>query len=69
MDLYLVNKIDSQTFCDEFYYCYGQELDRDVVLSENELLAFEKLDLVSGRFSQFEEDHKLGSNVFLMRLN
>lgn len=64
MDMYLSGKIDAPTFCDEFYYCYDQELDREVVLTDKELRAFEKLDVVSGRFSQYEEDHKLDPKAF-----
>jgi hypothetical protein len=64
MDMYLSDKIDAPTFCDEFYYCYGQELDRESSLSEKEFEAFEKLDLVTGRYSRFEKDHKLASKAF-----
>ncbi len=64
MDMYLSGKLDAQTFCDEFYYCYDHELEREVDLTEKELKAFEKLDIVSSRFSKYEEDHKLNPKAF-----
>jgi hypothetical protein len=64
MNMYLSAKIDAPTFCDEFYYCYDQELDRETALTEKELEAFEKLDTVSGRFSRYEQDHKLDPKAF-----
>ena len=33
IDLYLAGKIDDKTFCDEFYYSYGLEMDYGMVLA------------------------------------
>ena len=32
IDLYLAGKIDDKTFCDEFYYSYGLEMDGSTLL-------------------------------------
>lgn len=57
IDMYLYGKIDASTFCDEYYYCHDQELDRDKVLNAKEQQAFEELSTVAGRFSPYKEDH------------
>ncbi len=64
IDMYLSGKMNAPEFCDEFYYCYDQELDRETVLTIQELEVFEELDTVAGRFSEFEEDHKLDPKAF-----
>ena len=63
IDQYLLDKIDEPTFCDEFYYSYDLEINKDM-LSESEQLAFSDLSNVSNRFSQYEEDHKLDEKAF-----
>jgi len=57
MEQYLSGKIDGDTFCNEYYYCYALELDYDT-LTDLERDAFRGLSLVSGRFSSIEEDIK-----------
>lgn len=57
MDMYLSGFIEAPTFCDEFYYSYDLEMDYKT-LSKEEHSAFSELSTVSGRFSEFEEDHK-----------
>ena len=57
MDIYLSNEIDAWTFCNEFYYCYDLELDTDS-LTELEIEVFSELAVVSGRFTNIEEDLK-----------
>lgn len=57
IDMYLSEKIDASTFCDEFYYSYGLELDRDF-LNEIEKKAFSDLGKIVDRFSPFEKDLK-----------
>ena len=64
IDLYLSGKMKASNFCDEFCYCYGQELDRKTVLTTQELKIYDELDIVTGRFSQYEEDHKLDPKAF-----
>lgn len=63
MAMYLANKITAAEFCDEYYYCYDLELDRDS-LNESERRAFSALGKVAGRFSDFESDHLLDSKAF-----
>ena len=55
IDLYLAGKIDDKTFCDEFYYSYGLEMDGST-LTKLEREVFDVLDIVTGRFSFVEED-------------
>ncbi len=57
LEQYLSGRIDGNTFCDEYYYCYDLELDYDT-LSDKERKAFRDLSLVSGRFSSIKEDIK-----------
>ena len=52
---YLSGKMDSNTFCDEYYYCYDLELDHES-LSETERKVFKELSFVSGRFSPYKGD-------------
>ena len=63
IDKYLHNNIDDRTFCDEFYYCYSLELDREN-LTDVEKEAFYELNKVSSRFSGYESDHKLDAHAF-----
>ncbi len=63
IDQYLLDNIDEQTFCDEFYYSYDLELDYET-LTEIEKKAFAELSEVSSRFSQNDNDHKLDSRAF-----
>lgn len=63
LDKYLHNDINERTFCDEFYYCYSLELDRET-LTDAEKDAFYELDKVVSRFSEYESDHKLDANAF-----
>ena len=51
-------KIDDKTFCDEFYYSYGLEMDGST-LTKLEREVFDVLSIVTGRFSCYEEDLKL----------
>ena len=55
IDLYLAGKIDDKTFCDEFYYSYGLEMDGST-LTKLEREVFDVLDIVTGRFSFVEEE-------------
>ena len=57
MNLFLSGQIDAWTFCDEYHICYGLNVDLDT-LTESEANAFNKLAIVAGRFSKFEEDLK-----------
>ena len=63
LDLYLSNKIDERTFCDEFYSSYDLEVDFDT-LEEDEYKAFYDLSEVACRFSEFEEDIKKYPGVY-----
>lgn len=63
MKEYLSGKINEQVFCDEFYYSYSLEIDKNS-FSELEVKVFEGLDEVSSRFSEFESDHKLDPKAF-----
>lgn len=55
IDMYLSGQIDAWTFCNEYYYCFDLELDRNT-LTELESQAFSELATVSGRFTNIEED-------------
>ncbi|MBX9838780.1 MAG: hypothetical protein K2X69_10775 [Silvanigrellaceae bacterium] len=57
IDMYLSGKIDASTFCDEFYYSYGLELDHNF-LNEIEKKVFSDLGGIVDRFSPFEKDLK-----------
>ena len=63
MDEYLAGRIDESTFCDEFYYSFDLQIEKKD-LSATELVAYTELDLVAGRFSPFEEDHRLDSRAY-----
>ena len=56
IDHYLKNQITLNIFCDEFYYCYGKELDYST-LTDKEQKLFGELSTISSRFSEFVEDH------------
>lgn len=55
IDQFLENKIDAETFCDEFHECYGLELGLDALTPLEEEIFYE-LSVVANRFSPFEED-------------
>lgn len=57
MNMYLSGEIDAWKFCNEYYYCYDLELDRET-LTELEAKAFSELGTVSGRFTNIEKDLK-----------
>ncbi|MDP1608655.1 MAG: colicin immunity domain-containing protein [Chlamydiales bacterium] len=57
IDMYLSEKIDASTFCDEFYYSYDLELDHNC-LNEIEKKVFSDLGEIVDRFSPFEKDLK-----------
>ena len=63
INLYLENKIDERNFCDEFYYSYDLEIDNND-LTEKEHDAFSSLSAISGRYSEYKEDHMLDANAF-----
>ena len=63
MDMYLSGKIDANSFCDEYYYCYDLEVDMDT-LTELENKAFSDLGKVSSRFSPYKEDYALDIRAF-----
>ena len=52
---YLLEKIDAQTFSDEYYYCFDLEL-RNLNLTNLEKHIFTELSIVAGRFSDIKED-------------
>ncbi|MBS4169096.1 hypothetical protein [Parachlamydia sp. AcF125] len=56
IDLYLSGNIDEPKFCEEFHSSYNLELDYDS-LTDEEQEAFASLGEVTGRFSEFAEDH------------
>jgi len=66
IDQYLSQKIDEPTFCDEFYYSYDLEIDRDT-FCDIEKKVFADLSIISDRFSEFEEDHLGLPNGFYSR--
>ncbi|MGC4059177.1 MAG: hypothetical protein QM743_13825 [Chitinophagaceae bacterium] len=63
IDQYLSDKLDETGFCDEFYYSYDLEVDRNT-LTDIEKIAFASLSKVSDRFSSYEEDHNLDPRAF-----
>ena len=63
MEMYLSGKIDAWTFCNEYYYSYDLELDRET-LTELEAKSFSELSTVSGRFSNIEDDLKKYPGTF-----
>lgn len=63
IDDYLENKIDEVALCDGMYFSYVHEIDEST-LSDVESEAFSKLEMITKRFSKFEEDHKLDSKAF-----
>jgi hypothetical protein len=56
---YLSKKISASTFCDEYYYCYGLELDHSS-LNDKEAKVFSELADIVNRYSEFEEDFSRG---------
>lgn len=63
IDEYLAGRIDEPTFCDEFYYSFGLEIEKED-LTPKELEVFDELNSVASRFSPYEEDHQLDSHAF-----
>ena len=63
MAMYLAGEIDESTFCDDFVPSYDVELDHDT-LTKEENRAFYELARITGRFSEFEKDHKEYPGVF-----
>lgn len=57
LDQYLTHKINATIFCDQFYYSYDREINRES-LTPLETQAFDDLSAIAGRFSEFEEDHR-----------
>lgn len=53
--MYLQDKIDESTFCNDFIPSYDQELDYET-LSAEEHQAFSELGKIASRFSEIEED-------------
>lgn len=56
IEMYLSDRINEPSFCDEFYYSYDLEIDYDT-LTDEENHVFGELSDVASRFSEFEEDH------------
>jgi len=63
IEQYLLGEINETTFCDEFYYSYDLEVDRNT-LNDMERIVFAELSGVSSRFSEYKEDHELDPNAF-----
>ena len=63
IEMYLVGKINESSFCDDFVPSYDVELDHNL-LTEEENQAFYELSRITGRFSEFEKDHKEHPGVF-----
>lgn len=63
IEMYLADKIDEVTFCNDFVSSYDVELDHDL-LTKEESCAFSELSIITGRFSEFEKDHKEYPGVF-----
>ncbi len=63
INLYRSKRIDMNTFCDEFYFCYAHELDRNT-LDIKEKYIFSELHKIVVRFSPFEEDHRLAPKAY-----
>jgi|ERR1700733_4661251 len=55
IDQFLIGKINSRTFCKQYYECYDLELNTDL-LTKLEKNAFSSLSEVVNRFSEFKED-------------
>lgn len=63
IEMYLSGKINESSFCDDFVPSYDIELDHDS-LTEEENQAFRELSRITGRFSEFDKDHKEHPGVF-----
>jgi hypothetical protein len=63
IDELLSGKITASKFCDEFYLSYSLSVDH-ATLTLNEKEEFSSLDEVAGRFSEYEEDHRLDPKAF-----
>ena len=63
MDEYLAGQINESVFCDEYYSSFDLEINKDN-LTQNELKAYNELNLIVSRFSPFEQDHQLDPRAF-----
>ena len=63
LNQYTSGKITERIFCDEFYSSFDLEINYST-LTELEYKLFSELGLVAGRFSEYEEDHKLDPKAF-----
>lgn len=63
MDMFLSGRIDAWNFCNEYFYCYDLELDRET-LTELEIKAFSELGTVVRKFTNIEEDIKKYPGTF-----
>ena len=61
--MYLANKIDESTFCNDFVPSYDLELDYDTLTNE-EYQALSELGKIASRFSEFEHDIKTYPGVY-----
>lgn len=55
IDQYLSHNMQAWDFCSEYHLCYDLEIDLNT-LNEKERAIFSELSMVSGRFSNFEDD-------------
>ena len=63
INMYLAEKIDEATFCNEFYCSYDLELDYDNLTNEEHQVLSE-LGKFASRFSEFYEDIKKYPGVY-----
>jgi len=66
IDQYLADKIDENSFCDEYYYSYDLAIDKKT-LNNVERKAFEELSMIAGRFSGYESDFMTAPGVYSTR--
>ena len=60
---FLSDWCDIELFCDEFYKMYDLE-SQYCATNKAEEQALKELDMMAGRFSEFDEDFKKAPNVF-----
>ena len=63
MSEFLYDWCDIELFCDEFYKMYDLE-SQYCATNKAEEQALKELDMMAGRFSEFDEDFKKAPNVF-----
>ncbi|GAB6010473.1 hypothetical protein [Dysgonomonas reticulitermitis] len=63
IDEYLKHKIDEVALCDGMYFSYVHEIDEST-LNKAELEAFSELEMVTKRFSEFENDFELAPGAY-----